>query len=399
MIPGDIFYDVSEFVAGPSRTGIQRVVYEVLRSWQFDQPLAPGFIDRSTGRAALLPADFPELMREYFAGDSKRWRPADERILAAVRKAARPLDERDLAQFSRFLNLEAFHEPARVAFYRDLARRFADRMHWLVHDLLAFLRPEFFPPRAAEELAPYLELLRALPSLHFTSDAGKGDFCAHFAERDLPTYRVSPLGADSFGRAAPAFSPRRRRFTYVGTIEPRKNHDVVLGAFEALWARGADIELAFVGRLGWNTREAGWKPFEIGDQLAALADRNPRFSWHRDLDDRKVRDLIASSRATLYVSAAEGFGLPPLESLALGVPVIASAGLPSLGAIAELGQIRLPDISVDAVTAAVAAMMDDTTAALKFREIAGLSLPTWRGFAQSLRDAMSLPGAGARSPP
>ena len=235
----------------------------------------------------------------------------------------------------------------------------------------------------------FVTLACGIPNLHFVSSATKRSFCERFAGADRSTYHVSPLGADGLGTATPAFSASRRRFAYLGTIEPRKNHRIVLGAFQALWAQGVDVELIFVGRLGWNIRVPGWKPDEIGEELSALAARNPRFAWRQELDDRAVRDIIASCRATLYVSEIEGFGLPPLESLALGVPVIASAELPSLGIVEASGQIRLREISVDAVAAAVTAMLDDRVAAAKYREISALALPTWRGLAESLHRAMT----------
>jgi len=384
-----IFYDVSEFVAAPSRTGIQRVVYEVLNNWTFDPPLRPAFISRENGDAVLLPNSFLPLVRGFFTSGRPSEENVGKEIAALARARAHPLRAREIAQFSGFLNLEAFSEHSRIEFYRRLTSNSADRMHWLVHDILPWLRPEFFPPGASAQLDAYLALASGIPNLHFTSDATKGAFCARSLGGDRGAYCVSPLGADGLGRAAPAFSSSKRRLLCLGTIEPRKNHRIVLDAFERLWATGAEIDLAFVGRLGWTLREPGWKPSEIGDELSALAARNPRFVWHRGLDDRELREVIMSSRATIYASENEGFGLPPYESLALGVPVIASARLPSLETIAPLGQIRLAEISAGTIAEAASEMMIDTIAAAKYREIPGLVLPTWRALAESLHRAMT----------
>jgi glycosyltransferase involved in cell wall biosynthesis len=386
-----IFYDVSEFVAAPSRTGIQRVVYEVLNNWTFHPPLRPAFISKETGNAVLLPDSFLPLMRGFFSGGGPSEVSTAKEIAACARVHARPLRAEEVAQFSGFVNLEAFSELARIEFYRRLMTSSTDRMHWLIHDLLVWLRPEFFPPGASAQLDPYLALASGIPHLHFTSAATNREFCARFPGGDRGTYRVSALGADGLGTAAPAFSPSKRRFVCIGTVEPRKNHRIVLDAFERLWARGADIELTFIGRLGWTLGEPGWKPSEIGDELLALSARNPRFQWNRGLDDGELRNVIKSSRATIYASEVEGFGLPPLESLSLGVPVIASARLPSLEIIGSRGQIRLAEISVATVAEAVAEMMDDRIAAAKCREIPDLNLPTWKALAESLHRAMTAP--------
>jgi glycosyltransferase involved in cell wall biosynthesis len=389
MSEGQVFYDLSEFVAGPRLTGIQRVSYQILRNWRFSPRLVPGCVMPGSGQAALLPESFPELMRRYFEGGAAERAAAAEAIVAGARDGAQPLRSEALGRFAAFLNAELFQDRTRLAFYRRLAAQAADRMHWLVHDALPWLRPELFPPGAAVQTIAYLPLLRAVPNLYFVSAACKRDFCERILLRDAPTYRVAPLGADSLGRRAPAFAPSSRRFTCIGTIEPRKNHALILDAFRKLWAGGAAIDLVFIGKLGWNAHEPGWKPHDMGEDLAGLSERNPRFTWHDELDDGQVTEIVRSSRATIYASEAEGFGLPPLESLALGVPAIASARLPSLGTVDDGGQLRLAEISAEAIGSAVTRMCDDAFAARKFAEIATLTLPTWEGLATFLQRAVA----------
>jgi glycosyltransferase involved in cell wall biosynthesis len=384
-----IFYDLSEFVAGPRRTGIQRVSYEILRTWSFQPPLVPGFIRPDTGQAALLPNAFRALMDRFFAGGSSSETAIAGQIVACAADGATALAPRELGEFFGFLNPESFHGPARTALYRGLAKRRAKRIHWIVYDALIWTRPEFFPPGAAAQMAPYLEALRTIPNLHFISESCRRDFCDRILGMERPTYRVCSLGADGLGRAAADFSPRKRRFVAIGTVEPRKNHELLLRAFSEIWAGGGDAELAVVGKLGWTAREAGWRRDDrLGEEMARRAAENPRFTWHQDIDDAALRDIIVGSRATLYASEAEGFGLPPLESLALGVPVIASARLPSLRAIADLGQIRLSQVTVESLVAAIKEMLHDEVAAAKCAEISRLPLPTWAHLAETLHRSL-----------
>ena len=181
---------------------------------------------------------------------------------------------------------------------------------------------------------------------------------------------------------APEFSPSSKRFTYVSTIEPRKRHQTVLDAFERLWSQGRDVELMFIGK-------AGTEAAERLDRLARLAEVDTRFSWYKECNDAQLRELVTSSRATIFASEAEGFGLPPLESLALGVPVIAPERLPSLSMLPRFGQVRLETVSAAAIAEAVCALLDDEFAARKFAEIKELEVPTWRGLSEFLHHAIA----------
>jgi glycosyltransferase involved in cell wall biosynthesis len=158
----------------------------------------------------------------------------------------------------------------------------------------------------------------------------------------------------------PDFVPSRKRFTVVSSLEPRKNHRAVLDAFEALWADGADVRLTFVGRLVWL-------PDEDRRKLEEMRAGQPNFEWLPDLTDEAVRAVIRDSRATICASLSEGYGIPPLESLALG----------SLGMIGPQGQVRLKGADPESIRRAVLDLLDDDFAQRKCQEIAALRLPLW----------------------
>src|SRR5579864_8301842 len=295
-----VFYDLSEFAAGPLLTGIQRVAYRLWREWPGGPSLVPGMIG-ADGVPRRLSAEFGRAMQTYFEGPSSEREDATRAILGNAQTAL-PIAAEDFRRFARYLTAEAFHNPVRVNFYRELAAVSAERIHAVVYDALVVLHPEFFPPGAAEQLRSYVTLLRAIPNLHFISRAAMNDYCAQVLGRSLSSYRVLGLGGDSLGRAAPHFLPGRCRFTCVATVEPRKNHRAVLAAFDALWREGRDVELLFVGKLGWTTREPGWRPYELEGDLERLTRANPRFRWERELGDPALRQCMIESRATIYAS-------------------------------------------------------------------------------------------------
>jgi len=109
----------------------------------------------------------------------------------------------------------------------------------------------------------------------------------------------------------------------VGTIEPRKNLEVLITAFEeVVRARPASkLQLVIAGGAGWLS----------GPLFEAFGKSPVRESilLTRYLHDDDLRALYSSCRAFVYPSIYEGFGLPPLEAMACGAPVVASA-IPSL---------------------------------------------------------------------
>ncbi len=105
-------------------------------------------------------------------------------------------------------------------------------------------------------------------------------------------------------------------FLAVGTIERRKNIPAIIAAFEHFLAGGNDASLALVGRPGYGHGEIDRR---IGRSPARGRVVRPGYVPARDLPP-----LLAGAQALLFLSESEGFGLPALEAMALGCPVIAA---------------------------------------------------------------------------
>jgi glycosyltransferase involved in cell wall biosynthesis len=111
----------------------------------------------------------------------------------------------------------------------------------------------------------------------------------------------------------------------VGTIEPRKNHDLLLRAWSAL-DPATRPPLVVLGREGWECAETVARL--VAGERQSRGSRAP-LTWLRDADDATRRACIAHCAALAYPSRGEGFGFPPLEAFHLGRPVLA-ADVPAL---------------------------------------------------------------------
>ncbi|MCX8252474.1 Group 1 glycosyl transferase [Beijerinckiaceae bacterium RH AL1] len=196
---------------------------------------------------------------------------------------------------------------------------------FFVHDLLPVLMPEYF--RAGElprHRARLKNLARFAAGAIVTTPTVADDLAEHMAQlgrRDMPVF-VAPTPI------APIFSTPREivpalgehpYFVLCSTLEPRKNHLMILAVWRALVARlGAGApKLLLVGTRGWHY-----------DPIIDLIARSPALATHvmevSGLSSPGLKRLIDNARALLMPTFGEGYGLPVHEALAAGAPVIAS---------------------------------------------------------------------------
>jgi glycosyltransferase involved in cell wall biosynthesis len=194
-----------------------------------------------------------------------------------------------------------------------------------VHDLTAVLFPETHRAKVRWSLLPFLRpSLERARRLVADSKATADDLAFHFPQCAGKVRVVYPGIDPEFRPGDPEEIAATRRelgapagyLFYAGTLEPRKNVGAVLEAWEAL--READpqaLPLVLAGPYGWGS-QALMRRIErlrpLGLQALGRVDRA-----------RLVR-LFQAARVFVYPSFYEGFGLPPAEALACGVPAVVS---------------------------------------------------------------------------
>ncbi len=180
------------------------------------------------------------------------------------------------------------------------------------------------------------------------------DDCARHG-LDPARVRVVPWGVDATPVADAEAEAARLRHglpasfaLWVGTLEPRKNLDRLVAAVGQV----PGLHLAVVGPPGWN--------LDGRDVLGPLADRVHRLGPVTDAD---LGALYRAAAVFVFPSLLEGFGLPVLEAMAQGTPVVTSAATATAEAAGDAALLVDP-LDVDALAAAVASVLDDPALAV-----------------------------------
>jgi glycosyltransferase involved in cell wall biosynthesis len=367
MAQPDVLFDITELLHNPLRTGIQRVEREVIRHWPGPARLVPCRFDPSRRRFVTV----PEAVFDILSSEVAQPGSAEASLLRPFLTDGRELSLDALT--ACLFNAEVFYEPQRAAAYRTICREFDANVSWLAYDFLPFLKPEFFLGGTALGCMSYIWALRHVPRVGFISKATRIEYTTRIMRDPARTGPHFALGGDGLQMEKQAFQPEKAGFAYLGTIEPRKNVLTLLQAFELLWANGVDVELTLIGRMESTAKREALA-------MSRLAGER-RFKYLGHVDDAAVRDVLRRVRATIFISAAEGFGIPPFESLSIGVPVIVSSNLPSIDLLPPGGVIVLEETTPQTVADCVKQLLDDGFARRLWNEASGLEIPTWHDLA------------------
>jgi len=193
------------------------------------------------------------------------------------------------------------------------------KVRCIVHDLLPLTHPEYFPRHAFGEHEEYVKLLSACTTLI----VGTPILASELAEKlELPEansrIKVLPLPVNLKSHGSVAANENLPLLTFVGGYQARKGLKGLVDYLESFKGSEIKFNVAVVGAPNLLSGH------DEGRLYSRLLKQPDIYRMQDSLSDSDFADLIKSSAAVLYVSTAEGYGLPVLEALSLGVPVIAT---------------------------------------------------------------------------
>lgn len=289
-------------------TGIQMYLLELLSELESNNP--------SVERSLFLPGrrKVPAAHKEMFQRSVKA-----ELVYKPIAKS---VIDRLARRTTRFLDIKGdiFHET-------DIFRIPTDKPSVLtVHDVIPTMFPYYYPPGGVEYFVDVTKYnLQVASRVIADSEATKRALSFFF---NYPLERIQVVYAGVSGEYRPVAGTEqmahvRRKYNlpdkyllFLGTIEPRKNVKLLLQAFHRIAKQADPTKLVICGRYGWLAEDV----YKVYDKLKLEG----KVIFLGYVEDEDKPYLYSGARGFVYPSLYEGFGLPPLEAMACGVPVITS---------------------------------------------------------------------------
>ena len=210
-------------------------------------------------------------------------------------------------------------------------RKMGIKTYAVIYDILPLRMPEYFEESTSHQFDDYLkEVVNNYDGILSDSQWVSEDIMAYCKEHNIKTdHQVKTgffhLGQDTFKNNinAPSFEIKeffdtdKKVYLMVGTVEPRKGHEIIYDTFKEMWKKGFDRKLCIIGHVGWNM-DSFIKKIQSDP---AYGDKICYFDHASDAD---VGYAYRHAACLIQASAGEGFGLPLIEASNYQIPVLCS---------------------------------------------------------------------------
>ncbi len=307
-----VYIDISEFVISRATTGIQRMIQEFLkRAIANNLDIKVLFFNENTkSYEQLLNSEILDFLQNVKSYSFKNFKNID---------IFKPTKSKKI-----FFDIDViWNSPLKRALLYPKLNANNFKIVNFIYDLIPVKFSHFFYEKTKNNFAPFLDAVCNYSDLVLLdSNCAKDDFYNYTRQsRDIKT-SVVYLGSDfsqHLQNSKISYNEimSKKYILFVGTIEPRKEQQLLLNAFETLHQSISDLYLVFIGRRGWN----------VENFLKTLDNhplRNKYIFYFEEIDDSTLHCFYHKAFLVTYLSQYEGFGLPVVESLSAGIPTIVS---------------------------------------------------------------------------
>lgn len=317
--PHKIYLDLSEIAFRDAKTGIQRVVKNVIKEWvsydKVDYSIAPICARPSEGYCPAI---------DYIASLLK------ENSVPSIIEDAEgcSLQEASFGDIYFMLDFQPRLVPKMRNLYQTLSNK-GVRVVFLVYDILPIQFPQFFTPGFADAFCDWLNTVLEVSDKVISISQSTMNSILNYIEKN-PSVNISSslehqwfhIGVDfpqhmTAAQHIPSQLCEKKTalFLMVGTIEPRKGHADVLDVFEKLYSTGSSPRLVVIGKKGWGCDE-------LISRFVKFAACYEQFIWLDNAQDEILLSCYEQANYVIAASYGEGYGLPIVEAAYFGCKVI-----------------------------------------------------------------------------
>jgi glycosyltransferase involved in cell wall biosynthesis len=221
----------------------------------------------------------------------------------------------------------------------------------VVHDIIPWLHPEYFPTIAGLTYKTFKILVKNKPNIYIVhSEHTKNDLIKYWR---IDPKKIIKVCYGSFVKpVAPRENFGSKKILFVSTIEPRKGVDKLLDAFLIVKKEIPEARLIIVGKIGWKAEY-------IFEKIRKFVDLKIGVEYLGYVSDEELAKLYSEADVFVYPSVYEGFGAPPLEAMSCGCPVAVSKTSSIPEVVGEAGIYFNPQDVNDIAKSLIKILRDD----------------------------------------
>ncbi|SHO80460.1 glycosyl transferase, group 1 [hydrothermal vent metagenome] len=310
-----IYIDISNYVETRAHTGIQRVVREFLyrlntHKYKFDYKVI--YYNSKIDKFIIIAEN--ELNK--FLYNSKDYTFKDLSNSFAIE---------DMVKNSIFFDMDgAWNNGLKRNYLYPILKSREIKIYNFIYDLVPIILPQFSHEDTIRNFTNYMFAIYEYSNLvFFDSRSAELDFLKIKSDiqndRTIST-KVVKLGSDVSKQNHKFIEHnllKTKYILFVGTLEPRKNQELLLKVYESLVNKHSDINLIFIGKAGWNNDK-------LINKIRTHTLLNKKLFWLENINDDLLIEFYKNAYINVYISSYEGFGLPIAESLSYGNITITS---------------------------------------------------------------------------